>query len=94
MPRTRLDRYSKPAPITLPPENKLETTMRRYMRAQHMTATSISQQLGCSPQNVGYMLKRPAELWSAADVRRYAKAMNMPLDVAFTALAESIEASL
>lgn len=88
MPRTRFDKLCKPQ---IPPANYFEDSMRRYMRAQKLHNADIAARLGCTGANVGHMLKRPARLWSADEVQRYAAAVNMPLDEAFSALAASLK---
>lgn len=90
MPRVTYLKSAVKKELTIPPENKLNTLMRRYMKAQGMTSQSVADLLGCSDANVRTALNKPPELWKAGDLKKYCIAINLPLSDALAALGESI----
>ena len=92
MPKTRFDKIAK-RPITVPPPNYVGELMRRYMRAQKLTAADVGCKLGVTGAAVSHMLNRPAAAWNLDELRKYCAVLNIPLADALKAAQSSMEAS-
>lgn len=92
MPRTRFDRIAN-RPIVVPPPNYVAELMKRYMRAQKLTAADVGDKLGITGAAVSHALSRPASAWSIKELQKYCIALYIPLTDALRAVQKSLEAS-